>query len=112
MLEKKLKRKKRHKKIRSRTSGTSLKPRLSIFRSSKHISCQVIDDEKRKTLVSASDAGLKGTKMEKAKKTGELIAEKTLEKKIKKVVFDTGGFRYAGRVKALAEAAREKGLNF
>ncbi len=112
MLEKQLKRKKRHLKIRKEISGTSEKPRLCVFKSANHIYGQIIDDEKKKTLVSANDFDLKGKKTEKAKKVGELLAEKALKLEIKKVVFDKGGFKYIGRVKALAEGAREKGLIF
>ncbi len=112
MLEKQLKRKNRHLKIRKNISGTSEKPRLCVFKSSNHIYGQIIDDEKRKTLISVNDFKLKGKKMEKAEKVGELLAEKALEKKITKVAFDKGGFKYIGRVKTLAEAARKKGLKF
>lgn len=91
--------------------------RLSVFRSAKHIYGQIIDDEKRETLVSVGDLGDLGdlsnlNKTEKAKKIGQLLAEKALKKNIKEIVFDRGNFRYHGRVKALAEGAREGGLKF
>jgi large subunit ribosomal protein L18 len=106
-----LKRKIRHKRIRSKVSGTSSKPRLSVFRSAKRIYAQIIDDQKQKTLVS-----VKGPEAEKktvsARLAGEMIAQKALEKKITQVVFDRGGYKYHGRVKELAEGARSKGLKF
>jgi len=116
MLEKQEKRQKRHKKIRAKVFGTHSKPRLSVFRSAKHIYVQLVDDEKRKTLLSASDLKIKKSKS-KGKTTGafslgKLIAEKALEKKIEKVVFDRGGYKYHGRIKAVAEGAREGGLKF
>jgi large subunit ribosomal protein L18 len=93
--------------------------RLSVFRSSKHIYAQVIDDEKGRTLASASslekpmrEAGKTGANIDAAKVVGKLIAERAKEKGIKDVVFDRGGYLYHGRIKALAEAAREGGLNF
>ncbi|ONI45088.1 50S ribosomal protein L18 [Epulopiscium sp. SCG-B10WGA-EpuloA2] len=110
-------REKKHKKIRNKISGTSSKPRLSVFRSEKHIYAQVIDDSKGVTLASASSIA-KGQKLEDgadieaAKKVGSLVAKNALEKGIIEVVFDRGGFIYHGRVKALAEAAREAGLKF
>ncbi len=112
MLKKQLKRKRRHNKIRGKISGTSSRPRLAVFRSLNHIYAQIIDDEKRITLVSVNDFELKGNKTEKAKKVGELIAKKAIDKKIKQIVFDKGGFKYIGRVKALADSARENGLIF
>ncbi|MFN3301535.1 MAG: 50S ribosomal protein L18 [Patescibacteria group bacterium] len=121
MLEKVFKRYRRHKRVRAKVFGTKDRPRLSVFRSLKHIYAQIIDDEKGHTLVSASDFDLKSkikkekkkpTKVEIAYQVGELIAKKALEKKIKKVVFDRGGYKYHGRVKALAEGARKKGLIF
>ncbi|MCK4781972.1 50S ribosomal protein L18 [Candidatus Parcubacteria bacterium] len=114
MLEKQQKRVKRHKKIRARIKGTKTVPRLSVFRSNKHIYAQLIDDEKGKILITAKDNDVK-KKAEKtviAREIGKLIAEKALEKKIKKIIFDRGGFKYHGRVKALAEGAREGGLQF
>lgn len=106
---------KRHKKIRNKIMGTSEVPRLNVFRSNSHIFAQIIDDEKGVTLVSASSTSLKlknGSNVEAAKKVGEEIAKKATKAKIKAVVFDRGGYNYHGRVKALAEAARENGLEF
>lgn len=109
----------RHKRIRKKIFGTSERPRLSVFRSEKHIYAQIIDDTKGITLVSASTAekalkeNLKKTwNIEAAKEVGKLIAERALAKGIKDVVFDRGGFKYHGRVKALADSAREAGLKF
>lgn len=111
-----MKRKKRitrHKRVRALVKGLSSKPRLSIFRSSKHIYAQIIDDESGKTLVSANDIKLKvKTKINRAIKIGKEIAEKALKANIEEVVFDRGGFKYHGRIKALADAAREGGLRF
>ncbi len=115
MLEKQIKRYRRHRRIRAKVKGTEEIPRLCVFRSAKHIYAQLIDDEKGRTLFSASDIELKNKKMsktEKAYQVGKLIAKKSLEKKIEKVVFDRAGYKYHGRVKALAEGAREGGLKF
>ena len=101
------------KKIRAKISGTAERPRLSIFRSNKFIYAQIIDDKKNATLVSASDVSVKtGTKLERAKMVGKAIAEKAVAAKIKKVIFDRNGFKYTGRVKLVADAARENGLEF
>lgn len=103
----------RHNRIRAKVSGTSEMPRLAVFRSARFITVQLIDDVKAATLASASDLkSTKGTKVERAQEVGRAIATKAKEKKITKVVFDRGGFLYAGRVKALADAAREGGLQF
>lgn len=103
----------RHNRIRAKISGTGVIPRLAIFRSARHISAQLIDDEKSITIASSSDAkSTKGTKVEHAELVGKDIAAKAKDKKITKVVFDRGGFLYAGRVKALADAARAAGLVF
>jgi large subunit ribosomal protein L18 len=108
-----LKRARRHAKVRAKISGTSEKPRLSVFRSNKSIYAQIINDETGETLVSASDVKeSKGTNLERAVKVGTLIAENAKAKKITKVVFDRGGYLFAGRVKALADAARKAGLEF
>lgn len=115
MLSKFQARQRRHKRVRSRIFGTKDRPRLSVFRSSKHIYIQLIDDEKGKTIASASDSKLKKEKMKKilkAKEVGKLIAKKAKEKKIAKIIFDRGGYKYHGRVKAIAEGAREGGLKF
>jgi large subunit ribosomal protein L18 len=105
--------------IRKKVFGTAAKPRLSVFKSLSHIYAQLIDDASGKTLMTASTAekavktGLKhGGTVEAARKVGASIAERALEKNIKDVVFDRGGYQYHGCVKALADAAREKGLSF
>lgn len=107
--------KRRGKKVaKSITSGID-RPRLSVFRSNKYIYAQIIDDTKGKTLVSASESELKektGNKTEKAQKIGEILAQKALADNITKVVFDRGSYKYHGRVKALAQKAKEKGLVF
>lgn len=112
-------RERRRLRIRRKISGTDERPRLSVFRSAKHIYAQVIDDASGKTLAAASTLSrdLKttldsDTKTDAAKKVGALIAKICLEKKIGKVVFDRSGYIYHGRVKALADAAREAGLEF
>ena len=107
---------------RKRIAGTQDRPRLSVFRSVTHIYAQVIDDMTGETLVSAStvdpklkgafDKGVKGGNIKGAEAIGKAIAERSIEKGIKRVVFDRGGFLYHGRVKAVAEAAREAGLEF
>jgi large subunit ribosomal protein L18 len=110
---------KRHLRIRKKISGTAERPRLSVFRSSKHIYAQLIDDEKGITLAFAStlDKELRGKitnggTVEAARQVGELIAKRAKEKGVAKVVFDRGGYLYHGRVQALADAAREGGLEF
>ena len=108
-------RKKRHARIRNKISGTAECPRLNVFRSNTQIFAQIIDDVKGVTLVSSSSVELKiknGGNVEGAKLVGKDIAEKAKKAKINKVVFDRGGYLYHGRVKALAEAARENGLEF
>jgi large subunit ribosomal protein L18 len=106
-------RKKRHDKIRYRIKGTAERPRLSVFRSLININAQLIDDIKGTVLVSSSSLKInKGKGVEIAKQVGIDIAKKALEKKIKSCVFDRGGYLYHGRVKALAEGAREGGLQF
>lgn len=101
------------KKIRTKIQGTSKCPRLSVFRSNKFIYAQLIDDAMGKTLAQASDVKIKkGTKIERAKEVGKLIAEVALSKKISKVVFDRNGFKYTGRVKLVADEARAGGLKF
>jgi len=116
MLKSQERRAKRHKKIRSRISGTADKPRLCVFKSSKHIYAQMIDDDKGKTILAYNDSEIKKAKKEtKAKiafEVGKSIAKEALAKKIEKVVFDRGGNRYHGRIKALADGAREGGLKF
>lgn len=98
--------------IRRKISGSSQKPRLSIFRSNKDIYCQLIDDTSGNTLVSASSLGTKGSKIEKATAVGKAIADQAKGKNIEEVVFDRSGYLYHGRIKALAESAREGGLQF
>lgn len=100
-------------KIKAKIKGVSLRPRLSVFRSNKHIYAQIIDDMKNITLAQANDSAIStGKKGEKAEKVGELIAVAAQNKKIDQVVFDRNGFKYAGRIKLLAEAARKAGLKF
>ena len=115
-IEKKEIRNRIHRRIRRKLSGTAERPRLAIFRSVAHIYAQVIDDAKGSTIVSASsvDKGGKtnGGNVAAAKTIGKLVAQRAQEKGIKKVVFDRGGYQYHGRVKALADAAREAGLEF
>ena len=108
-------RKRVHSRIRQRMEGTAERPRLNIYRSLNHIYAQVIDDAKGETLLSASTLAAKaktGGNVAAAKEVGKLVAERALEKGIKKVVFDRGGYLYHGRIKALADAAREAGLEF
>ena len=108
-------RKRRHTRVRNKVSGTAECPRLNVFRSNTQIFAQIIDDVKGTTLVSSSSVELKiknGGNAEGAALVGKDIAEKALKLKIKNVVFDRGGYLYHGRVKALAEAARENGLEF
>lgn len=106
----------RHKRVRAKIFGTVDSPRLCVFRSPKHIYAQLINDEKGITLVSANDKELKKpakpNKIVIAQEVGKLIAGKAIKNKIEKVVFDRGGYKYHGRVKALAEGAREGGLKF
>ncbi|GGA53803.1 50S ribosomal protein L18 [Kroppenstedtia guangzhouensis] len=112
-------RKRRHIRVRRKVMGTPDRPRLNVFRSSNNIYAQVIDDVQGNTLVSAStlDAevkakGIHGGNVEAARKVGELVAKRAGEKGIKQVIFDRGGYLYHGRIKALAEGAREGGLKF
>ena len=117
---KKQSRKKRHRSLRKRVEGTAERPRLAVFRSTRHIYAQVIDDLLQKTLAGTSDLALgekaaRETEKDKkvlAKKVGAAIAKKCLDKGIDKVVFDRAGFKYHGRISALAEGAREAGLKF
>jgi large subunit ribosomal protein L18 len=112
-------RQRRHRRIRKSVAGTGNKPRLSVYKSLNHIYAQLIDDEAGKTLLSASTiekdvrASVKhGGNLAAAKKVGASIAQKALDQKITQVVFDRGGYRYHGCIKALADAAREQGLKF
>lgn len=104
----------RKNRIRSQILGKTDRPRLLVFRSLTHIYAQLIDDKTKKVIVAASDmkSNDKGTKVEKAKKVGEEIAKKATEQKISEIVFDRNGYKYHGRVKALAEGARDGGLKF
>ena len=101
-----------HAKIRKHLCGTTKCPRLAVFRSSKRIYAQIIDDSKSETLVFASDVRQTGTKKEKAYKVGKNLAEKAAKAKITTVVFDRGGFLYQGRIGELAKGARDGGLKF
>lgn len=106
---------KRHKRVRGKISGTAARPRLNVFRSNANIYAQLIDDVAGVTLASASALDKEisgGNKTEQAQAVGKLVAERATEKGIKEVVFDRGGYLYHGRVAALAEAARENGLEF
>ena len=117
--EKRLARQRRHERVRKQVYGTQQRPRLNVFRSLKHIHAQVIDDTQGRTLVAAStlDAEVRGQLGEKGKAAqaavvGEVLARRALAAGITQVVFDRGGYRYHGRVKNLAEAARKAGLSF
>ena len=107
---------KRHRRVRAKISGTAQRPRLNVFRSNKHIYAQLIDDVNGVTLASASamDKGFEGNggNKEAARKVGQAIAKAAAEKNIEEVVFDRGGYLYHGRVKELADGARESGLKF
>ena len=106
------KRNRRRARVRAKIFGTAKRPRLSVFRSAKYVYAQLIDDDKQKTLVAADDRKGKGKKEERAKQAGLALAKKAVAKKITAVVFDRGGYRYHGRIKALADGAREGGLKF
>jgi large subunit ribosomal protein L18 len=115
--DKNVTRKKRHARVRSKLSGTAARPRLNVYRSNKHIYAQLIDDVNRATLASASTLDKEvnvesAGNIEAAVKVGELVAKRAVEKGVKEVIFDRGGYLYHGRVKALADAARENGLQF
>lgn len=116
-LDKNVSRQKRHARVRKSISGTTARPRLNVYRSNKNIYAQLIDDTQGITIVSASsqdkEFGLDITSnADAAKRVGELIAKRAIDKDFKSIVFDRGGYLYHGRVKALAEAAREAGLEF
>jgi large subunit ribosomal protein L18 len=116
-LDKNATRKKRHARVRAKLSGTAARPRLNVFRSNQHIYAQVIDDVNGVTLASAStldkDFGAESTgNLEAAQKVGELVAKRAVEKGFTSIVFDRGGYLYHGRIKALADTARENGLEF
>ncbi|MEK7065911.1 MAG: 50S ribosomal protein L18 [Patescibacteria group bacterium] len=106
-------RERRHARIRAKIKGTAARPRLALFKSNTRIIAQIIDDVKGVTITAISDNEVKGkTKTERAEKAGSALADKAGKKKITRVVFDRGGFLYAGRVKAFADAARKGGLEF
>ena len=105
----------RHKRVRAKITGTANRPRVSVFKSNKHIFVQLIDDETKKTLlsskiVSASKSKMKGSKIDRASEIGKIVAEKAKASGINAVVFDRGGYKYHGRIKALAESLRASGL--
>lgn len=108
----------RHRRLRKKVSGSPMRPRLAVFRSNKHLYAQIIDDLEGRTIASASTLDLslrtdvKGTSADVAGRVGQLVAERAIEKGVKSVVFDRGGFQFHGGVRALADAAREKGLEF
>lgn len=107
------KRQRRHSRVRARLSGSAKRPRLSVFRSNKYIYAQLIDDEEGKTIASATSKTTKGkNETDKAREVGKEIAKQAKSKKVEGIVFDRGGFLYAGKVKAVAEGAREGGLEF
>ena len=115
--KKQLNRQRRHRRVRARIIGTKDRPRVSVFKSNKHIFIQFIDDEANKTVLSSKvisnkKSKVKGTKTDKAVKIGEMIAEKANKAGIKEVVFDRGGFKYHGRIKAVAESLRKGGIKF
>jgi large subunit ribosomal protein L18 len=102
----------RHLRVRKRVSGTAERPRLVVFRSLKHIYAQIVDDTTARTLAMASDHKLTGKKSERSAEVGKLIAQKAKDAGFSRVVFDRAGYRYHGRVKAVADGAREAGLEF
>jgi len=118
-VKKQLQRERRHRRVRAKINGTSQCPRLCVFRSNKYIYAQLIDDQKGKTLLSVTDKKPKtksktkeSSNINSALEVGKILAKKAIEKKIKKIVFDRGGYKYHGRVKAIAEGARQGGLKF
>jgi large subunit ribosomal protein L18 len=118
-LETSIRRERRKRRVRSKVSGTTTRPRLNVFRSNRHIFAQIIDDSLGHTLVAAStlDADVRAQaaqlkKRDEAKAVGKLLAQRAVDKGLKQVVFDRGGYRYHGRIKSLAEGAREGGLEF
>lgn len=102
----------RHLRVRKRVAGTAERPRLVVFRSTKHITAQLVDDGARRTLLTVTDQGIEGSKTQRATVVGKRVAERAKESGVSRVVFDRAGFRYHGRVKALADGAREGGLEF
>lgn len=116
MKKEQIRRQRRHKRIRAKIKGTALRPRLTVFRSNQHMYVQLIDDDKERTLISCSDFEIREkktlTKLELAKQIGVVLAKKALEQNIKKIVFDRAGYKYHGRIKAIADGARQGGLKF
>jgi len=115
MNAKRVKRLKRHLKIRKRVVGSENRPRLTVFRSNKYIYAQLVDDQSAKTIIASTDKGKEkklDNRMVSAKSLGQIIAKKAQDKKIKEIVFDRGGYKYHGRIKAVAEGLREGGLKF
>jgi len=117
VLEKKRKRDRRHRRVRKKVAGNAGRPRLCVFKSLNHIYAQVINDEEGVTILAAGTLspefkGFKGTKTEKAREVGRLLGKKAKDHGVNMIVFDRGGYLYHGRVKALAEGARESGLQF
>jgi large subunit ribosomal protein L18 len=112
--QKTTRRKQRHRRVRGQISGSADKPRLSVYRSNRHMYAQLIDDDAGETIAAASslEMGLDGSLKEKAKAVGEAVAERGQKEDVKEVVFDRGGYDYGGRVEALADAARDNGLDF
>ncbi len=106
------KRQRRHLRVRKKVSGTAERPRLVVFRSLKHITAQIVDDLQGRTLFTVTDNGLDGKKSEKSLQVGKLVAERAKAAGITRVVFDRAGYQYHGRVKAVADGAREGGLEF
>ena len=105
-------RRRRHIRVRNHLAGTQARPRLVVYRSLKHIAAQLVDDDSRKTLMAVSDQGIEGTKTQRATEVGKRLAARAKESGVSKIVFDRAGYRYHGRVKALADGAREGGLEF
>lgn len=115
MISKEQKKDRRHRRIRVKIVGIKTKPRLYVFRSNRHVYAQLVNDENGKIMASVSDLkmkGKKGSKIDIASEIGKLIAQKAKDLKIEKIVFDRGGYKYHGRIKALAEASRKEGLKF
>ena len=102
----------RHLRVRQRVAGTPERPRLVVYRSLKHIMAQLVDDGAQRTLLTVSDGGIEGPKTKRATEVGKLLAARAKEAGVSKVIFDRAGYRYHGRVKALADGAREGGLEF
>jgi len=105
-------RERRHTRVRAKVAGTPERPRLVVYRSLKHIYAQIVDDAAQRTLMTVSDSDMTGKKTEKSTAVGKLVAEKAKAAGIKQVVFDRAGYRYHGRIKAVADGAREGGLEF